>query len=188
MNLRDRINQKATENSFSHHPLGKFGARVEDVLEKEHDGQTIYEIQLLSSIDRKAKVAIWRSTLANEIERAKATGRPAEEGEERFIGNMSRLRRLYTDLGVDIQEPGSDDADEIANAYYSGLGDIIGKTCSIAVVENKSRPDRGPNVYINAPIDGDAKKPLLRPNGSRTAPASSDLAGSDMPDLNDIPF
>lgn len=218
MSLKDRIRQEAESGGFRPHPIGTFpGSVIEEVREREHDGQTIYEVCARTSRGI-AKMAIWKTVHA-DIQGRLADLNNGDEAaaEDSYVKTMGRLCRLYSDLGCGdpSTEEGIETEDELETAIYENLGMLVGRECTVVVQANPQKPE-SPRVYINAPTKGQAAprgngggqqrrqaapKPQRQPaaRNQRQAPATprsqfgsgrheSAFEGAPPPSLDDIPF
>lgn len=173
MGLMDRIKQEAKEGGFKRHPIGTFAATVESVSEKEWDGRIIYEVHVVTD-QGKAKVGIWKNTVAELDEAAKRMG-SREKAEDGYVKAMGRLCRLYTDLG--LAEPHGADEVEMEDNAYGRLGELVDRPCTIVVQEDKKKKGEV-IVFINAP-QGAQVATGSEPQTAFTAPP---------PSLDQIPF
>lgn len=177
MSLLDRIRKEAAENTgFRAHPLGEFPAIVEEVKLREHDGQEIYDIHMRTERG-KPKVGIFKNTYADVDGRLlQICNGDRSQAEDRYVKAMTRLVRLYLDFG--LPAPGGDDYESFEREAYGRLGEIIGRSCTVVVQQDRKYP-KDPSkqaIFINAP------------RGERVAPPSGPVISSAFDELNPPPI
>lgn len=147
MNLRNRIKQEEAAAGSFRHPIGEFDATVEEVKERTHDGQVIYELHVRSDIGKIAKHSVWKNTFDDSIGRFMQMGATREQAEDKYAEALGRLCRLYSDLG--LESPDGEDHIAIETACYARLGEMVGRPCKLVVVKDKKKEGEV-RVFINA--------------------------------------
>lgn len=114
---------------FKPHPIGTFKGVITEIEEKSHEGKQIYELHIQTD-HGKARFAVW------EVDDDDV----ARIGVEKARAQLARYKRLVVDLG----QPEPRNYDE----WLRALGQTIGATCQLKVVENKKKPGEV-IVFIN---------------------------------------
>jgi hypothetical protein len=174
-NYKDAIKAKQAEiGSGKRLSVGKYpGSVITDVNEKSHEGQTLWEVHVETPDGGGDKMTIWYNTHTAISDHA---------SQERYIGSMARLCRLYTDLG--LPEPDGPSHVEIEQAAYERLGELKGRKCTVVVQlrrDAKAKPGET-NVYINSPSDTSGAS-----TEAAVVPRQTAFSGA-APSIDSIPF
>lgn len=148
MSLRDRIKQEQqTIGSFKAHPTGDFDAVITEVKQKEINGAWLFEVHLKTNVGT-TKTSIWYQT-AQDIngKLMELTNGDRTKAEDIYVKGIARLCYTYKILGLG-EIDGTDQ--QIEQQVYSRLGEWAGRSCRVAVRENK-KDENNPYVYINEP-------------------------------------
>lgn len=162
------------------HPPGKFPGVVEEIIQKDWQGQPIWNFKIRTDVG-VAEYALfgWK---AGEVAAAKAQAQVGNvEALQRVQSTMARHKRLFVDLGLAEPEGWA----KGPNSILARLGELIGCACEV-VVQPDRRDATKTRVFINAPVANAAGvyyDPSHGPGGGLP-----DFSAPGTPSLDDIPF
>jgi len=181
MSLVDRIKQEAETGGYSRHPNGTFPAKIVDIVEKEHEGDTIYEFHIETE-HGKVKKSIWRVD-EQDIERRFGENISQADAEDRLVKAIGGVLRLYKDLGA--QMPDGELLSELADSAYTGLGDLIDRPCQVVIAPNKHDPSKQV-IFINRPLEKNVVKKEIKKTANR--PVKTKPIDATKPTDDHVPF
>lgn len=193
VSLRDQILAGANEKKeWSAHPIGTFPGIISDVVQRDVNGKEVYDI-LVKTEKGIAKNGFFRTSHKDIKGELKEKFGSEEEATNVYIKAMTRLLRMYKDLGADIEPKLPQDQDKMEAMIYEQLGTLRDRPCTV-VVKAKPNDADNPHVFINAPkgkaahVGGGVFVGAAPSHGAFGEGGPSEVAGGFQTNLDDIPF